>query len=267
MRTGKRDKTEKQAIVVRAALVIVFGNLCTAGAARMRHMPKGKLALVLGQLTHTAQVQTTRHRCASDHVWAVRLSLSSCHGCRARRGLSWPDLTDDGYHYELWNAHLVKDLTWMQVRRGPISDIPPPASPKKYLDTIRARPPFARRRFRQISSRPPLHHSVLSNLSYVLGEMGVLDKVAGPLGQIAQRASCTLVAASIAAFLVLVVVLNVLRQLLFKNPNEPPVVFHWFPIIGSTISYGMDPYEFFFDCQKKVLSLRALLRTPHEAAY
>ncbi|KAF1997978.1 cytochrome P450 [Amniculicola lignicola CBS 123094] len=30
------------------------------------------------------------------------------------------------------------------------------------------------------------------------------------------------------------------------NPNEPPVVFHWIPIIGNTITYGMDPYGFFF---------------------
>ncbi len=34
--------------------------------------------------------------------------------------------------------------------------------------------------------------------------------------------------------------------------NEPPVVFHWVPIISSTITYGMDPYRFFFDCKAKV---------------
>lgn len=54
------------------------------------------------------------------------------------------------------------------------------------------------------------------------------------------------------AFLVVAVVLNVLRQILFKNPNEPPVVFHWFPFVGSTISYGIDPYKFFFDARAKV---------------
>ncbi|OJJ43006.1 hypothetical protein ASPZODRAFT_75330 [Penicilliopsis zonata CBS 506.65] len=47
------------------------------------------------------------------------------------------------------------------------------------------------------------------------------------------------------------VVLNVIQQLVLKNPNEPPVVFHWFPFIGSTISYGIDPYKFFFDCREK----------------
>ena len=52
--------------------------------------------------------------------------------------------------------------------------------------------------------------------------------------------------------IIIAVVLNVLRQILFKNPNEPPVVFHWFPFIGSTISYGIDPYKFFFNCRAKV---------------
>ena len=41
-------------------------------------------------------------------------------------------------------------------------------------------------------------------------------------------------------------------QLLPKNKNEPPVVFHIFPIIGSTVSYGIDPYKFLFDNREKV---------------
>ena len=56
------------------------------------------------------------------------------------------------------------------------------------------------------------------------------------------------------SFIALSVVINVLRQLLFKNPHEPPVVFHWFPFIGSTISYGIDPYKFFFNSRAKVCS-------------
>lgn len=64
--------------------------------------------------------------------------------------------------------------------------------------------------------------------------------------------SYVLFGAASATFLVLAVVLNVLKQLLLKNPNEPPVVFHWFPFIGSAVTYGMDPYKFFFDCRKKV---------------
>jgi hypothetical protein len=85
--------------------------------------------------------------------------------------------------------------------------------------------------------------------------MGVLADVAGPLGTFTSESSLpTLIAAGFASFLTLAVVLNVLAQLLLKNPNEPPVVFHLFPIIGSTITYGIDPYKFFFANQKKVCS-------------
>ncbi|KAF2112475.1 eburicol 14 alpha-demethylase-like protein [Lophiotrema nucula] len=82
--------------------------------------------------------------------------------------------------------------------------------------------------------------------------MGVLEHVAGPLGDFASNSSTgVVVAAGFASFLVLAVVLNVLKQLLFKKPNEPPMVFHWFPVIGSTITYGMDPYRFFFANKQK----------------
>ncbi|CAG9970888.1 unnamed protein product [Clonostachys byssicola] len=50
---------------------------------------------------------------------------------------------------------------------------------------------------------------------------------------------------------VLSVILNVLSQILFKNPNEPPMVFHWFPFIGSTVTYGMDPPRFFKENRDK----------------
>lgn len=45
---------------------------------------------------------------------------------------------------------------------------------------------------------------------------------------------------------------NVLQQKFLKSPHEPPLVFSWVPFIGSTISYGMDPFKFFFDCKEKV---------------
>lgn len=57
-------------------------------------------------------------------------------------------------------------------------------------------------------------------------------------------------------FVVLSVVLNVASQILFKNPNEPPLVFHWFPFIGSTVTYGMDPPRFFHENRAKVSSPR-----------
>ncbi|KAL5614464.1 hypothetical protein BROUX41_004569 [Berkeleyomyces rouxiae] len=53
------------------------------------------------------------------------------------------------------------------------------------------------------------------------------------------------------AFVTLSVVLNVAKQILLKNPNRPPVVFHLFPLIGSTVSYGIDPPSFFVNCRKK----------------
>ncbi|KAF8588230.1 lanosterol 14-alpha-demethylase [Ramaria rubella] len=48
------------------------------------------------------------------------------------------------------------------------------------------------------------------------------------------------------------IVLNVLRQFIIpQDPNQPPVVFHWLPIIGSAIAYGNDPINFFFKCREK----------------
>lgn len=70
--------------------------------------------------------------------------------------------------------------------------------------------------------------------------------------QLGQRGTVAVIAASIAFCFVLSIILNALKQLLFKNPNEPPVVFHWLPLIGSSIAYSSDPYKFFLDCQKKV---------------
>ncbi|KIS68081.1 sterol 14 alpha-demethylase [Mycosarcoma maydis] len=50
----------------------------------------------------------------------------------------------------------------------------------------------------------------------------------------------------------LAVVLNVASQLLLATPkNHPPVVFHFVPVIGSAIYYGIDPYKFFFECREK----------------
>ena len=60
---------------------------------------------------------------------------------------------------------------------------------------------------------------------------------------------------------ILVVLLNVLKQLLFKLKDEPPVVFHWFPFIGSAISYGQEPTKFLQQCQAKVC---ALCQTQHD---
>ncbi|KAJ5776502.1 uncharacterized protein N7511_001513 [Penicillium nucicola] len=47
------------------------------------------------------------------------------------------------------------------------------------------------------------------------------------------------------------IILNVINQLVFYSRKEPPVVFHWVPFIGSTVAYGMDPYQFFFASRAK----------------
>lgn len=61
---------------------------------------------------------------------------------------------------------------------------------------------------------------------------------------------------SLLAFAFLVsqlVLLNVLSQIFSgKQANKPPLVFHWFPVIGSTLSYGKDPMKFFQECKQKV---------------
>ncbi|KAI4189037.1 MAG: hypothetical protein L6R41_001740 [Letrouitia leprolyta] len=59
------------------------------------------------------------------------------------------------------------------------------------------------------------------------------------------------VVAVFTASITVIIVSSVLRQILFKNPSKPPVVFHWIPFIGSTVTYGIDPYKFYFDCQAK----------------
>ena len=48
------------------------------------------------------------------------------------------------------------------------------------------------------------------------------------------------------------IVWTMLKQLIVKNSNEPPLVRYWVPIIGNAVTYGMDPHGFFAKCQKKV---------------
>lgn len=82
--------------------------------------------------------------------------------------------------------------------------------------------------------------------------MGVLGELAGPVAAWYSSASTwKQVSAGFAAFFVASVVLNILRQILLKDPKKPPVVFHYVPFIGSTVTYGMDPYKFFFSNRQK----------------
>lgn len=51
-------------------------------------------------------------------------------------------------------------------------------------------------------------------------------------------------------------------QLPLRSKNAPPMVFHYFPIIGSAVSYGMDPYKFMFENREKV-RFRFPVKTGH----
>ncbi|KAK7745017.1 Lanosterol 14-alpha-demethylase [Cytospora paraplurivora] len=82
--------------------------------------------------------------------------------------------------------------------------------------------------------------------------MGLLQDVAGPAAQHFDKlGTASQVAVVFVGFIVLSVILNVLNQIFNKNPNEPPVVFHWLPFIGSTVIYGMDPPTFFKENSEK----------------
>lgn len=91
--------------------------------------------------------------------------------------------------------------------------------------------------------------------------MGLLGAVVEPLrDQLSGRSAGVIIGASVISFVVLTIVLNVLNQLFFRNHKEPPVVFHWVPFFGSTIVYGIDPYDFFFKCQRQVQEKKPLLQ-------
>ena len=120
--------------------------------------------------------------------------------------------------------------------------------------------------------------------SFVNGSLPVSDAWAGYLAHAQANLpdKTRLIILLLVNIPVIAVILNVIRQLVSggalkrenKSPDilcflqviprratDPPEVFHWLPIIGSAISYGNDPLNFFFDCQKKV-SISISLHTP-----
>ena len=97
--------------------------------------------------------------------------------------------------------------------------------------------------------------------------MGVLQDVLDPVSQQFSKLGLgSQIGAVLVGSLVMIVLVNVLKQKFFANPNEPPVVFHYFPVIGSTITYGMDPPTFFKVNRAKVRDARLSL-LPLEAVF
>jgi len=106
---------------------------------------------------------------------------------------------------------------------------------------------------------PPVPSPTFPFASYTNLAMGLLADLSDYVARTSNGSLALTLAGGFAASVLIAITLNVLRQLLLKNPNEPPVVFHWVPFFGSTIVYGIDPYKFFFNCREKV-------RKPPEAS-
>lgn len=88
-----------------------------------------------------------------------------------------------------------------------------------------------------------------------------MQEVAAPLAaSYSQLGLASQIGVALGGLIAISVVVHVLKQLLIVNPNEPPMVFSWFPIIGSTITYGMDPPKFFKEQQAKVRETSATVR-------
>ncbi|KAF5392447.1 hypothetical protein D9757_002105 [Collybiopsis confluens] len=85
------------------------------------------------------------------------------------------------------------------------------------------------------------------------GSIPVPDAWAGYLSQVQEIASTRVILIAFINIPLVAIVLNILWQLLVpRAKTDPPVVFHWIPIVGSAIEYGNDPMKFFVTCQAKV---------------
>ncbi|PNS17809.1 hypothetical protein CAC42_3204 [Sphaceloma murrayae] len=84
--------------------------------------------------------------------------------------------------------------------------------------------------------------------------MGLLSAAAGLLpSKLETQPTYILVLTAFGTFLAGAILLNVIAQLIRDRTrgSDPPLVFHWVPFIGSTVTYGIDPFRFFFDCRQK----------------
>lgn len=82
--------------------------------------------------------------------------------------------------------------------------------------------------------------------------MGLFTTLAEPLERLAASLPLwQLVLLGLTAFITTAITLNTVRQLFFYDRNAPPEVFHVVPILGSAVTYGIDPFKFFFSCYEK----------------
>lgn len=81
--------------------------------------------------------------------------------------------------------------------------------------------------------------------------MLVLNAATDSIARLSGLPVWQLVLFALTALVLIAIFLNVLHQLLHRKSSEPPLVFHWVPFIGSTVSYGIDPFKFFFACREK----------------
>ncbi|KAK9421997.1 putative Cytochrome P450 51 [Seiridium unicorne] len=121
-------------------------------------------------------------------------------------------------------------------------------------------PPQHRALFKPLG--PDLGHSLLGHPAGTLiicihrrlqlDIMGIFEEVAGPVAQrLSHLSTVSQVGVIAATLLSLAVFTHIAKQILFKNPHEPPMVFSWFPVVGSTVTYGMDPPRFFHENRAK----------------
>jgi Cytochrome P450 len=82
--------------------------------------------------------------------------------------------------------------------------------------------------------------------------MGLLATISAPIERLVSTLPLwQIVLLAFSTVLALAIIANVTRQWLFYDRSAPPEVFSLLPGLGSTIRYGIDPFNFFFDCQKK----------------
>ena len=82
--------------------------------------------------------------------------------------------------------------------------------------------------------------------------MGLFTSLAEPLERLAASLPLwQLVLLGFTAFLTIAITYNIIRQVFFYDRNAPPEVFSLIPVLGSTVTYGIDPFKFFFQCYEK----------------